>query len=118
MLAPANFDWRVGRDAGGGGRVTVTDDDGTYRIVGNDLTVTAKGQESYAFTGPDDFAPTARVTWTHEMSRGDWRVRSETETDFTSTRETFEIRARLRAWEGDALAHEEEWQETIPRNMV
>ena len=115
---PARFDWHIARNGQGGGCVTITDDDGTHRIVGNDLTVTARGEETYSFDTPDDFAPKARVTWTHAMARGDWRVRSETETNFTSTREAFEIRARLRAWEGDMLAHEEEWHETIPRNLA
>ena len=52
------------------------------------------------------------------MSRDDWAVRSETETEVTSTTTTWEIRARLRAWEGDTLAYEEEWNESIPRDQV
>lgn len=118
MHMPETFDWKIARDEQGGACVTITDDHGTQRIVDNDLTVTATGQETYNIAAPDDHSPKARVTWTHAMARGGWRVRSETETDFTATRDSFEIRARLRAWEGDTLAHEDEWHETIPRNLV
>lgn len=117
VLTPESFDWQIKRE-GQGASVTITDDDGTFRIVDNDLTITAKGQEVYSFNAPDDFSPKARVTWTLGMMRGDWQIRTETETDFTATRDSFEIFARLCAWEGDTLAYEEEWKETIPRNLV
>jgi hypothetical protein len=45
-------------------------------------------------------------------------MRSETETRLTSDREDFIIEARMRAWEGDDLVHEETWDERIPRNLV
>ncbi len=117
-LTPGLFDWQIDRSAAGGARVVITDDDGTLRIIDNDLTVTARGVETYSIERPDDFSPKVRISWALGMGRGDWQVRSETETDFTATRDTFEIRARLRAWEGDTLAYEEDWTETIPRNLV
>lgn len=118
IVTKGGFDWQIDRTDEGGARVTITDDDGTIRIRENDLTITAKGVETYSVESATDHTPKARITWSHAMSRGDWAVRSETETDVTSTRDTWEIRARLRAWEGDTLAHEEEWAESIPRKLV
>ena len=118
MIAKGGFDWQVDRTDQGGARITVTDDDGTIRIRENDLTITSKGVETYSVDSATDHAPKARITWSHAMSRDDWAVRSETETEVTSTTTTWEIRARLRAWEGDTLAYEEEWNESIPRDQV
>jgi hypothetical protein len=52
------------------------------------------------------------------MQRGDWAVRSETETHVTTTKTDWKIRAHLRAWEGDTLIHEQAWDETIARDHV
>ncbi|PVA11340.1 peptidase S15 [Pelagivirga sediminicola] len=118
ILAKGGFDWQVERTGQGGARVTITDDDGTFRIKDNDLTVTAKCTETYALENAADHAPTAQITWHHAMQRGDWSVRTETETYVTSTADALRIRASLRAWEGDTLAHEQDWDETIPRDHV
>ncbi|WP_324752013.1 CocE/NonD family hydrolase [Roseovarius sp. Pro17] len=118
ILSQGDFDWQIERTGEGGARVTITDDEGTIRIRENDLTITSEGVETYTVESATDHAPKARITWFHAMSRGDWAVRSETETDVTSTKDTWEIHARLRAWEGDTLAYEEEWDETIVRNHV
>jgi len=117
-LAQGGFDWQVDRRDTGGAHVKITDDDGTFRIVQNDLTVATKCVETYALASADDCAPTARITWQHAMQRGDWAVRSETHTELTSTGTDWKIRAHLRAWEGPALIHEQEWTETIARDHV
>ncbi|RKF17301.1 CocE/NonD family hydrolase [Roseovarius spongiae] len=117
-LEKGGYEWLIERDGQGGVRVTVTDDDGAIRIIDNDLNVTAKCTETYALDGPDDHAPTARMEWNQDMARGDWRVRTLTETEVTSTATDWKIRARLRAWDGDELAHEQDWSETIPRDLV
>lgn len=117
-LEKGGFHWEVAHLDKGGARVTVTDDDGTFRIVGNDMTVSTKCVETYELAGPDDHTPTARITWAHSARRGDWATRSETETYVTTTRTHWQIRARLRAWEGETLFHDEEWNETIARDHV
>ena len=118
IISESGFDWQVAQIGESGARVTIIDDDGTLRIRENDLTITARGVETYSVDSARDHAPKASITWLHAMSRGDWRVRSETETAVTSTKDTWEIRARLRAWEGDTLTHEDEWAESIPRHLV
>ncbi|MFX0540587.1 CocE/NonD family hydrolase [Roseovarius sp. S4756] len=117
-LDKGGFDWKVEHLEGGGARVTVTDDDGTYRIVDNDLTVSTKCVETYELASADDHAPTAHIIWEHGARRGEWVTRSETETRVTTTRTHWLIRATLRAWEGETLAHEEEWNESIARDHV
>ncbi|MEI4263725.1 CocE/NonD family hydrolase [Roseovarius sp. D0-M9] len=117
-LTKGGFDWQVERLENGGARVTVIDDDGTYRIEDNDLTITAHCEEIYELESADDHHPIARIVWHHKMQRGDWEVSSVTETEVTSTRHNWGIRARLRAWEGETLAHQQEWHETLARDHV
>ncbi len=117
-LEKGGFDWKVERLETGGARVTITDDDGTFRILDNDLTVTTKCVEIYEVASAEDHAPTALITWRYAMQRGDWAVRSETETHVTTTKTDWKIRARLRAWEGENLIQEQEWDETIPRDHI
>ena len=53
------------------------------------------------------------------MSRGDWSIRTESKSEFRCDAKNFYIRARVRAWEGDELVHEREWEETsIPRDHM
>ncbi len=117
-LEKGGFDWQVERPENGGARITIIDDDGTFRILDNDLTVTAKCVEIYEVAHAEDHAPTAHIKWQHAMQRGDWAVRSETETHVTTTKTDWKIRAHLRAWEGDTLIHEQAWDETIARDHV
>ncbi|MFX0545753.1 CocE/NonD family hydrolase [Roseovarius sp. S1116L3] len=117
-LEKGGFDWKVERLESGGARVIITDDDGTFRIVDNDLTVSTKCVETYELASPHDHAPTAHIIWKHSSRRGDWATRSETETHVTTTHTHWLIRAKLRAWEGETLAHEEEWNESIARDHV
>ena len=119
MVSPAGVRWHVTRDLIGD-RVTmeVVDDPGTFRIVDNDLTIAKVGRERYSVGGDDPADVAGDVDWTVEFSRGAWRIRSVTETSLTSDASGFRIHARLRAWEGDDLVHEQEWDDTIPRHLV
>nr|WP_252737413.1 CocE/NonD family hydrolase [Citreicella sp. C3M06] len=117
-LDKSGFDWKVEHLDKGGARVTITDDAGTIRIVASDLTVSMKCVETYELASPDDFTPTAHITWERGARRGSWATRSETETLVTATRTHWRIRAKLRAWEGETLYHEEEWDKLIARDHV
>ena len=96
----------------------IADGSGTFRILNNDLTVYNQGYETYTIPSGDPADAYGEITWEHALSRGDWKIRSKTETWMGADREAFLIKARLRAWEGEALVHEAEWEERIPRNMV
>jgi hypothetical protein len=91
---------------------------GTFRILANDLTVHNQGHVTFRVEHDDPSAVSGEATWEHAMSRGDWSTRSTTWTRLTADADRFIVHARLQAWEGDELAHEEEWHETIPRNLV
>ena len=118
-LSPAETRAQVTEDLISGRKtMEVVEASGIHRIVENDLTVAKVGRERYGIDADDPAGVSGEVDWTVEFSRGDWRIRSLTETKLTSDARNFRIRARLRAWEGDDLVHEQEWDEVIPRQLV
>jgi hypothetical protein len=66
----------------------------------------------------DNTSAIGETRWRYGLERGDWAVRSETETTLTADRTHFVVRARVRAWEGETLVHQESWDERIPRVLV
>jgi hypothetical protein len=82
------------------------------------LITYSQGYETYGVMPDDVTSAVGETRWIYALERGDWKMRSETETRLTSDREDFIIEARMRAWEGDDLVHEETWDERIPRNLV
>ena len=118
QIAPADLRMLATTDlVSGQTSVETVDASGIYRIVGNDLTISKVGRERYGI-GDDPASATGEVDWTIEFSRGDWRIRTITETRLSCDAENFRIRARLRAWELDDLVHEQAWDETIARHLV
>ena len=68
---------------------------------------------------PDD--PTsafARHTWEQRLSRGDWRIRTEAVAELTASATHLHHHATLRAWEGDTLIFERQWDDAVPRRFV
>ncbi len=119
VIVPEMHAWTVVQDLGRNTtRIEITDDSGVYRIPCNDLTVTMRGAETYGFAGKDYRSVYGETRWTFGLSRADWRVRSLTQTRLTATAEAFHIEAKLEAWEGDTLAYEQSWDETIARRLV
>lgn len=108
--------WEIVEDARTGQmEMRLAEGGGRIRIAGNDLVTISQGHESYRVMPDDNISAIGETRWTYGLERGDWKVWSETETTLTSDRVDFIIRARLRAWEGETLVHEQEWDERLPR---
>ncbi|MCB8840394.1 CocE/NonD family hydrolase [Aurantimonas sp. VKM B-3413] len=118
-IAEPTSSWRVIEDlAEGATRVEIVEDDGTARIIGNDLTVTQRAEETYGFSGNDYRSVMGETLRTCAMQRGDWSVRSRTWMKVTSTEEHFVIEAKLEAWEGEEPVRTQEWSTRVERDLV
>jgi putative CocE/NonD family hydrolase len=118
-LSPGETWVRITEDAATGAHVfEVADGDGTYRILGNDITVTEQGYERHAIMADDPLSARATADWTLGLSRGAWSMRSQTHTELTSDAETFRIRARMQVWLGEEMIADRDWDETIARTLV
>lgn len=119
QLAEPEVYWRVVEDhAAGSTTLELAEGGGTYRILDNELTISDQTWERYSVNGDDPTTAAGETRSELAMSRGDWQVRSVTETRLTCDREHFLIEAHLRAWEQDSLVHEQHWSERIPRRLV
>jgi len=117
-IEPADGGWRLIRDLGSDEiAVEVKDGSGIYRLVDDDITVTKKCRERYSVVGDDLGSVKGWTQWHMGLSRGDWTIRSLTETALTADHDAFRIEARLRAWEGDQLVLEKRWDERIARDL-
>lgn len=119
FLVPPQQEWTVSenRDTG---RVTVEirDHEGGAHINAQDFYHSADGHERYSVLPDDPTSAEGETTWIHEMARDRWSVRTVTTTRLTADAHTFFIKARLQAWEGDALVRDQDWDVSIPRLLV
>lgn len=119
VLEPAHAEWVVCEDLGTGETtVRITDCEGRVRVADSGLVHGGNCVETYSFTGSDWRSFKGHVVWDLDMSRGDWKMSSRTETEMTATATHFVIRASLVAMEGETIAHEQEWACEIPRDLA
>jgi len=112
------YRWHVGEDLSQDRvRVEIHEHEGDKTIRDQRLRILGDGVEYYE-TGPDPLSTAARTFWKHEFSRDDWTIRTETDTRIISTALAFRVIARLRAWHGEALVYEKDWDEAIPRGWL
>ena len=75
-------------------------------------------EEIYTIHPDDPNSAKCDIVWTERFSRDDWNVSSRTQTIVTSSATHFHLEARLKAWLGDDLFHEQEWDESFRRRLV
>ncbi|EPX85697.1 CocE/NonD family hydrolase [Salipiger mucosus] len=119
VSVPPQAEWTVGEDRDTGRlTVEVRDHEGGVRIKAQDFYHSSEGFERYSVLPDDPTSAEGEVTWVHEMARDDWSVKTVTTTRLTGDTTNFRITARMQAWEGDREVRDQEWDVTIPRNLV
>lgn len=119
VVEPEAASWIVHQDLGRcTTEVEIIDDGGCYRLPAIDLTITARGLETYGHAANDYCSVYGTTRWEYRMSRGDWSVRTLTETRTTASAEAFHIEARQQAWEGETLVDDRSWSEDVLRRSV
>ena len=98
--------------------VTVHRERASYRLDAIDLDFAADAIEHYRMREADPSATTAETVATWRLSRGDWRIRTETVTHVRCTQTTFEVEARLKAFESDTQIASRTWKSSIPRMLL
>jgi hypothetical protein len=103
---------------------TVTSEGGAFRAGGPgrleaiDLELEESSVRRYRIRDDDPLSARAEVLQRMGLRRGAWAVRVESRASFRATRESFELRARLEAFEGGGLVGARSWQYSIPREGV
>jgi putative CocE/NonD family hydrolase len=96
----------------------LSDSDGTNRIEETGLIFSIRRHRRMSIHPDDPTSARLELDWHRSYSRGDWRVSSECSVTLTSTRETFQVTARLDAYEGRSRVFSRNWEEMIPRDLV
>ena len=113
---PANNERRVITDqAGRTTTLEIRDDYGALVYTDHGMMNAGLKQERYTIAWDDPLSATADTHWTHELGRGDWRVRTETVTRLSCDADEFHMEARVTAFEGDTQVFEKTWRKSLPR---
>ena len=119
VLAPGKSERRIERDPLRRlTTTTVVNDEGVYRLDAIDLELGQSSVQRYSIEDDDPTSARVEISWTVTRARGPWRIRTETRTVMTCTRETFEIAATLEAFEADRRVFSRTWDRSIPRDLV
>ncbi|MFN0116583.1 MAG: CocE/NonD family hydrolase [Paracoccaceae bacterium] len=103
---------------GGTSALVIEEDTGEMENLAHGLVTGESMAERWEIRADDPLSARGSVRWEQRLSRGDWRIRTEAETEMTATGTALRMTARLRAWEGEALVFEREWDESVPREFV
>ena len=75
-------------------------------------------RELWAIHPDDPLCARAVHSWEQRLCRGDWRVRTHAEATMTATATHLVMRARLRAYEGDVVVFDREFEDKVARRFV
>jgi uncharacterized protein len=99
-------------------RMSIVDDFGRNTIAEHGLTTWACGRENYRILPNDPLSARQECHWSEEMSRGDWKLRTETYSSQTASKTHWHVQGRLEAYEGDVLVFTKSWDKKVPRKLV
>jgi len=91
---------------------------GVVRIDRIGLELATKGKYAFDLEDDDPLRAVAEMHKTETKQRDAWQVRIETGMRLSCTRDTFLLRATVRAWEGDSEVCHREWDRSIPRDLL
>jgi putative CocE/NonD family hydrolase len=94
------------------------DDFGARQDPFHGLAVHSSVHQSYAIRPDDPLSARCHTRWSYALSRGDWRVRIDSENEMTSTRDHFHLTRRVTAYVDETRILEREWDEAVPRDHV
>jgi uncharacterized protein len=102
------------------GRYTFTteENDGDYTIHPVGLRIEHHKHERFTIREADPLSAVVETAHSHKIERGEWRVRTETQTRMTSTAAEFVLQARLDAFEGERRILSRNWHLRRPRDLV
>ncbi|GAA3707392.1 CocE/NonD family hydrolase [Zhihengliuella alba] len=123
-LEPGEHRWTVSRDlATNVSTMEIVNDQGAFRIDETGTVIRRATSEWYSFRWNDVNSVRGETRTVRRFERPGWRTEVVTRTVLTSTPEEFLISAQLDAYEldparGDPRVYSENWQRSIPRDLV
>jgi hypothetical protein len=119
QLTPAKSRWTITMDLASGKQCHERQyDSGACLITDHDWEFGSSNQRRYCIHPDNPLSAHCEVkTWQH-YARGQWRIRIDSKVAMDVTMDTFDIRAELDAYEGDARVFSRNWSQRLPRDHV
>jgi len=119
QLRHAASERRVERDLESGTvTIIVANDFGEVRDLDHGLVSGSKMSERWTIRPDDPLSARGEIWWEQTLSRDAWSVRTDAVASMRSDAGTFNVAARLGAWEGEAQVFARDFRATIPRNQL
>ena len=97
----------------------VIGDTGEVEVPGHGMCTRHRHDERWTIGVDDPLSYRSLSRYICWMQRGDWSVRTEAESEFRCDADNFYIKATVRAYEGEELINERDWDEiAIPRDHL
>jgi hypothetical protein len=97
----------------------VIDDTGEVEVPEHGLCTRHRHDERWTIEADDPLSYRSLSRYICWMRRGDWSIRTEAESELRCDAKNFYIKATVRAYEGDEMVHQRDWDEsTIPRDHM
>ncbi|MFH1794487.1 MAG: CocE/NonD family hydrolase [Pseudomonadota bacterium] len=118
-LRPAASERRIERDLETGlVTVTVANDFGEARDLEHGLITGSRMSERWTIRPDDPLSARAEIWWEQTLARGGWSVRTEARSSMRSDADSFQLAARLEAWEGAVRIFERDFADTVARQHL
>jgi putative CocE/NonD family hydrolase len=118
-LRPACYRRRRMQDYGSGEtELRIDIDNGKNRDLAHGLISGSRTTERWMIRPDDPLSARVQITWTQELGRDDWQIRTETQSDMWCDSTHFHFTAVLKAFEGDEMCFEKTLTDSIPRDLV
>ena len=93
----------------------VFDDTGDYETAGHGMRTRHTHEECWSISPDDPTSYQAASTYICYMQRGDWKIKTVSESSLQCNAENYQIKASVVAWQGDEEIHSRNWDRTISR---
>jgi hypothetical protein len=97
----------------------IIDDTGEIEVPGHGMISRYRHDERWTIAADDPLSHRSLSRYICWMRRGDWTIRTESESEMRCDAENFYTKATVRAYEGEELINERNWEEVaIPRDHI
>lgn len=97
----------------------IIDDSGEIEVPGHSMRTRYRHDERWTIDSSDPLSHRSLSRYICWMQRGDWSVRTESESEMRCDADHFYIKATVRAYEGEELINQRDWDEiAIPRDHI
>ena len=96
----------------------VIDDTGEEEMPGHGLRVRHRREDQWSIVANEPLSARSTTRYTCWMSRGDWSIRTETDTRLHCDADYFYLFATVKAFENEMLVSERQWQKTLTRDLL